>query len=211
MVTILRYKRTIFRIVKPAVSALDDFSGVKKFSVNYICAINKIPTDVQYCIVFGAGLRKDRSVSQILRERMDKAIEAGSGRTHTIFLLTGGDDEVEVMKNYLLANSKVSESRILCDGRGHTTYQSLCRAREKFGIESAMVVSNSFHLPRCVFIGRMLGMKIWGVEIQAKNVDKRQRYEEYELAARIKAWIQAKLLMRYRPSEMERPGNIDKK
>ncbi len=190
---------------------MDDFSGVKKYGGNYICTINKIPPDVQYCIVFGAGIRKDRTVSQILRERLDKAIEAGSSRVHTIFLLTGGEDEVEVMKDYLLANSKVSESRILCDGFGHTTYQSLCRAREKFGIEAAMVVSNSFHLPRCVFTGRMLGMKIWGVEIQAKNVDKRQRYEEYELAARIKAWIQSKLMMRYRLSKIVRHRNDNEK
>lgn len=202
------YKRTIFRIAKPAVRVIDNFAGVKKFGEKYICPIKEIHPSLQYCIVFGAGIRKDKLVSQILQERLDKAIEAGIVRINTIFLLTGGEDEVEVMKKYMLANSKISESRILCDDGGHTTYQSLCRAKEMFGIEAAMAVSNSFHLPRCVFIGRMLGMKMWGVEISAKNIDKRQCYEEYELAARIKAWLQTKLLRRNQSAEVSRHSGV---
>jgi SanA protein len=193
------YKRTLFQIARPVIGALDKFSGVKQFGDRYICAADRIPADVLHCVVFGAGLREDRSVSLILRERLDKAIETGTARRDLIFLLTGGEDEVEVMKNYLLANSTCSESRILCDGRGYTTYQSLCHAKEKFGIDAAMAVSNSFHLPRCVFIGRMAGMKIWGVEIPPKNMDRRRRYEEYESVARIKAWLQARLLGWLRP------------
>ena len=193
------YKRTLFQIARPIISALDEFSGVKSFGENYICGADQIPADVRHCIVFGAGLREDQSVSLILRERLDKAIETGTLRGSIIFLLTGGEDEVEVMKNYLLANSTFSASRILCDGRGHTTYQSLSHAKKKFGIDAAMAVSNSFHLPRCVFIGRMVGMKLWGVEIPPKNMDRRRRYEEYESVARIKAWLQAKLLGRLRP------------
>lgn len=198
------YKRTIFRIARPAVRVLDNFSGVKKIAQNYICSINEIPPPVHSCIVFGAAIWKNNVVSQILQERLNKAIEVGVARLNTLFLMTGGDDEVEVMKTYLLTNSHIPEHRILCDGGGHTTYRSLCRAKEKFGIEAAMAVSNSFHLPRCVFIGRRLGIDMWGVEIPAKNSDQRQGYEDYESAARIKAWLQTKLRWRRQPSEVAR-------
>ena len=187
------YKRTAFRIAKPVISVLDNISGIKKYSGNYICAPNGILPHVQYCIVFGARIRADHSVSQILQERLDKAIEVGIVRMNIIFMLTGVEDEVAAMKQYMQARGKIPENRILCDTCGYTTYQSLLNARDKFGIATAMAVSNSFHLPRCVFIGRKLGMQIWGVEISPKNIDKRQRYEEYESLARIKAWLQTKL------------------
>jgi SanA protein len=200
MVARMGYKKTIIRIATPVTRVLDDFLGIKKFTKNYICPINEIPSQVQYCIVFGAAIWKDNVVSQILQERLNKAIEVSIARINTLFLMTGGDAEVEVMKKYMLTNSKITESLIICDGGGHTTYQSLCRAKEKFGIEAAMAVSNSFHLPRCVFIGRKLGIKMWGAEIPAKNIDQRQGYEEYEVAARIKAWLQTKLPRRHQSS-----------
>lgn len=187
------YKRTAFIITKPAIRVLDNISGIKKYSGNYICAPNGILPHMQYCIVFGARIRADHSVSQILQERLDKAIEVGIDRMNIIFLLTGIEDEVAAMKEYMQAKGEIPEDRILCDTGGYTTYQSLLNARDKFGIATAMAVSNSFHLPRCVFIGRKLGMQIWGVEISPKNVDRRQRYEEYESLARIKAWLQTKL------------------
>lgn len=202
------YKRTIIRIATPLTRVLDDFLGVKKFAKIYICPINEIPSQVQYCIVFGAAIWKDNVVSQILQERLNKAIEISAVRTNTIFLMTGGKVEVEVMKKYMLTNSKITKSLIICDGGGHTTYHSLCRAKEKFGIKAAMAVSNSFHLPRCVFIGRKLGIKLWGAEIAEKNIYQRQCYEEYEVAARIKAWLQTQWRRRTQSSEVARDSGI---
>ena len=71
------------------------------------------------------------------------------------------------------------------------------RLREQFGVRSAIVVSNPFHVARCVFLARAAGLDASGVEApyghdysagtMAKNHGR-------EVLARVKAWIEVLLL-----------------
>jgi SanA protein len=44
------------------------------------------------------------------------------------------------------------------------------RAREIFKVESVIVATQSFHLPRAVFIGRSLGLEAYGVNADVGNI-----------------------------------------
>lgn len=120
----------------------------------------------QVALVLGALVYNDGSMSDILKDRADTALELyKKGMVNKI--LVSGDhgrkeyDEVNAVKDYYLENG-VFEEDIFTDHAGFDTYDSLYRARDIFGVESVIVVTQSFHLPRAVYIARSLGIKVQG-------------------------------------------------
>lgn len=82
-------------------------------------------------------------------------------------LITGDNgeksyDEVTPVVNYL-RNSGIPESDMLLDRAGYSTYTSLYRAKKYFNVQSLVVVTQDFHLPRSVFIARSLGINAYGL------------------------------------------------
>ncbi|MEO6713384.1 MAG: ElyC/SanA/YdcF family protein [Mycobacteriales bacterium] len=117
-------------------------------------------------IVLGAGVR-DGQPTPFLRRRLDVAIDLFvRGRVRG--LLMSGDnskddyDEVGVMAAYAVAHGVPAEV-IAQDHAGFDTYDSCYRARAIFGVTRAIVVTQSFHLPRAVFVCREVGVAAWGV------------------------------------------------
>ena len=119
-------------------------------------------------IIFGAGLRRDGTPTAMLRDRVLTGAELYfSGKVEK--LLMSGDNrfadynEPESMRQFALSLG-VPDSAIVLDYAGRRTYDTCYRAREIFGVESALLVTQGFHLPRAVFLCNMLGMDTLGVE-----------------------------------------------
>lgn len=117
-------------------------------------------------LVLGAGLNFDGTPGPYLRERLDTALELyWDGRADK--LLLSGDNgqvtynEVRSMKNYVI-NAGVPAEDVFLDYAGFSTYDSMCRAKEVFCVETAIVVTQEFHEYRALFIGNTLGMKCQG-------------------------------------------------
>ncbi len=116
-------------------------------------------------IVFGADVTRDDRPSRMLAGRLDGGLalyRAGKVRS---LVLTGDDgrnkrDELDAMLNYTLAHG-VRRDRIELV-RGYTTYDS-CRRSAREGIRSAVLVTQSFHLPRALFLCRSVGMDAVGL------------------------------------------------
>lgn len=72
------------------------------------------------------------------------------------------DNEVNPVRLYLLSHG-VPDKDIFLDHAGFDTYSSMYRARDIFGVTSILITSQSFHLPRAVFIARELGIQAYGV------------------------------------------------
>lgn len=72
-----------------------------------------------------------------------------------------GYDEPGDMKEALIA-AGVPENRIVCDHAGFRTLDSVVRAKTIFGLDSFLVVSQSFHLQRAIFLGRAHGLDVRG-------------------------------------------------
>jgi SanA protein len=118
-------------------------------------------------IVFGAGLRRDGSPSPVLRDRV--ATAAGlyfSGKVEK--LLMSGDNrfiyynEPGAMREYALALG-VPEDSIVLDYAGRRTYDTCYRAKAIFQLDSAILVTQQFHLPRALFTCNMFGLTAVGV------------------------------------------------
>jgi vancomycin permeability regulator SanA len=71
-------------------------------------------------------------------------------------------DEPTAMADYLVAHG-VPASKVVRDFAGRDTYDSCVRAREVFGVDRVLVVSQGYHLPRAVAICRTVGLDAEGV------------------------------------------------
>lgn len=83
-------------------------------------------------------------------------------------LLMSGDhgkkdyDEVNSMKQYCV-DKGVEPNVIFLDHAGFSTYDSMYRARDIFGVRKVIIVTQGYHLYRAVYIARALGLEVYGV------------------------------------------------
>lgn len=83
-------------------------------------------------------------------------------------LLVSGDhgtryyNEVSAMRKGLIRRG-VPDARIAMDHAGFRTLDSLVRARRVFGVTSAVVVSDGFHLPRALYLADQNGIDAVGL------------------------------------------------
>lgn len=119
-------------------------------------------------IIFGAGLLRDGSASPVLRDRVETAVELyQQGKVNK--LLMSGDNsmiehnEPEAMRQYALA-SGVLDDAIVLDYAGRRTYDTCYRAKAIFQVDSAILVTQGFHLPRALFLCNWFGVESVGVE-----------------------------------------------
>ena len=117
-------------------------------------------------IVFGAGYWSSGALSDVLRDRLDAAIELyRAGRVRK--LLLSGDNRVEdynepaKMQEYTLAQGLPEEDLVL-DYAGRRTYDTCYRARDIFMISEAILVTQRYHLPRALVTCNGLGLDTVG-------------------------------------------------
>jgi SanA protein len=130
-------------------------------------------------IVFGAGLRRDGSPTAVLRDRVDTAAQLYfEGKVEK--LLLSGDNRVvdynepESMRQYARSLG-VPEEALVLDYAGRRTYDTCYRAKAIFGVESAILVTQKFHMARALFTCNALGLKAVGVEANNFYYLKRSR------------------------------------
>jgi SanA protein len=124
-------------------------------------------------IVFGAGLTRDGQPTPILRDRVETAAELYfSGKVQK--LLMSGDNrfldynEPEAMRQYALRLG-VPDEAIVLDYAGRRTYDTCYRAKAIFGLDSALLVTQAFHLPRALFLCNALGLQAKGVQAEIRR------------------------------------------
>lgn len=124
-------------------------------------------------IVFGAGLTRDGQPTPILRDRVETAAELYfSGKVQK--LLMSGDNrfldynEPEAMRQYALRLG-VPDEAIVLDYAGRRTYDTCYRAKAIFGLDSALLVTQAFHLPRALFLCNALGLQAKGVQAEVRR------------------------------------------
>jgi vancomycin permeability regulator SanA len=118
-------------------------------------------------IVLGAKVLPDGRPSQLLARRLDRALELYAAGTVAAILVSGdhgrrGYDEVAAMRDYLRARG-VPARKIAADHAGFDTWASATRARRVFGVRSAIMVTQRFHLPRAVALARRAGIEAYGL------------------------------------------------
>lgn len=145
-------------------------------------------TDTRVLIVFGAGLNTTAErPSLLLRDRLDTAVKLyETGKAQKI--LVSGDNrfedynEPQVMYNYLLSKG-VKDFDLTADFAGRTTYETCFRAKEIFGINEAILVTQKFHLTRALYTCEVLGIDSQGAIADSHEYESIRRNQLRELFA----------------------------
>ncbi|HLU54272.1 MAG TPA: ElyC/SanA/YdcF family protein [Pseudonocardia sp.] len=155
-------------------------------------------------LVLGAGLRRDGHPSMLLARRLDIAADLYHRGTVDAVLVSGADQEPVAMRRYLLA-AGVPDAKIVGDDAGFRTWDSCVRAREVYGVRSAIVVTQRFHLPRAVVLCTAAGIDATGVgdaSMQARGLATVYGWLR-EIPAAVKAL--GDTLLRPEPQQMSPP------
>ena len=144
-------------------------------------------------VVFGAGLRKDGTPSDVLRDRLSVAAELWrAGKVKRI--LVSGDNrfenynEPQAMNDALVADFHVDPGAIAIDFAGRRTYDTCARARSIWAVEEALLVSQAYHLPRAVWTCERLGIRSVGVSASLQPYLKGVSFTLREIPAILRAW-----------------------
>lgn len=136
-----------------------------------------------FALVFGAGLRRDGTPSLVLADRVAAAASLFHQGKVERLLLTGSApspsrDEPQAMRQLALSLG-VPEDAIWMDNQGERTLDSCQRAKEVFGIDTALLVTQRFHLPRALATCDGLGLTADGVAADLSSYSRRtQRFWE---------------------------------
>jgi vancomycin permeability regulator SanA len=112
------------------------------------------------CVVGVVGAKP----GQLLTQRMDAACALfEKGRVGKL-VLSGLPEEMP----YMLARAHacgagVEAGTALVDDGATRTLENLRRARDRFGVTRALVVTQAFHLPRALYLASALGIDATGV------------------------------------------------
>jgi len=146
---------------------------------NRIYSVDSSPSD-RIAIIFGAGLKRDGTPTAVLRDRVETGVHLYfQGKVEK--LLMSGDNQIaeynepEAMRLYAISLG-VPEQAVVVDYAGRRTYDTCYRAKQIFGLESAILVTQKFHLPRALFLCNALGLKAAGVEASNRNYLKRSLF-----------------------------------
>lgn len=147
-------------------------------------------------IVFGAGLRRDGSPTSVLYDRVAAAAQLYREGKVDALLMSGhetneGYSEPQAMR--MLAESLgVPEEAIVTDGLGTRTFTTCERAQSTFGVDQALLVTQTYHLPRAMAICAGLGIDAVGVSSDLRSYSPRayQFWETREIPATLVALVE---------------------
>jgi SanA protein len=131
-----------------------------------IHTVDNAPSE-RVVIVFGAGLTRGGYPTAVLRDRVETATRLYfAGKVQK--LLMSGDNrtlnynEPGAMREYALSLGVPSDAIVL-DYAGRSTYDTCYRAKVIFGLNTALLVTQQFHLPRALFLCNLRGIQASGV------------------------------------------------
>lgn len=132
---------------------------------DYMRTVADVPAE-PVGIVFGAEVVGDIP-SPYLASRLDVSLALWHAHKIKVFLVSGDNstpdyNEPKAMRDYLMAHG-VPSSLIVLDYAGFDTWETCDRARRIFGVDHAIVISQTFHVPRAIYLCRAAGIETYGV------------------------------------------------
>ena len=153
------------------------------------------PEGLDCVLVLGCGIRPDGSPTPMLASRISRSVELYETGWADKLLMSGDNsredyNEVGTMEAEAIAQG-VPQEDIVTDHAGFSTYDSLYRARDIFGAERVVIVTQAYHLSRALYLAEALGLEAWGVAAAPRNDAGQIGRDFREILARDKAFLWA--------------------
>ena len=113
-------------------------------------------------IVLAAEILPNGTPAAVLRDRIKRGVELYFAGKVSNLVMSGKAPEPAIMRNYAVSLG-VPEADILLDNGGVRTYATCYNAVSQLELEDAIVVTQTYHLPRTIFLCRELGLGATGV------------------------------------------------
>ena len=141
----------------------------------------KLDYNKDYAIILGCQIKKDGTLTPLLKGRVDKALEFRNKQLEEtkkdlIFITSGGKgsdepiSEAEAMKNYLIEHG-IKEKNILTDDKSTSTYENLKFSYKLVKDKKANVIysTTNYHVLRAGLIATEQGLKLEGIGSKTKS------------------------------------------
>ena len=153
-------------------------------------------------LVLGCGIEDEETPSPMLKDRLDVGIELYKQGVAPKILLSGDNgtehhNEIHVMLKYA-KEAGIPDKDIFCDHAGFSTYDSMYRAGSIFNARRVIVVTQTYHQYRALYIGDKLGLDVMGVASDQETYFGQSFRESREILARIKDFF--KSMLRSKPT-----------
>ena len=148
-----------------------------------LISAKRIPRfDKDYIIILGCKIRKDGTLTPILKSRVDRAITFSKMQYEAtgkdiIFVPSGGKgndegiSEGEAIRNYLL-NQGISNDNIIVENKSRSTYENIKFSykliSKKNSNPNIAFSTTNFHVFRAGIIARKQGIKVEGIGAKTK-------------------------------------------
>ena len=149
-------------------------------------------------LVFGTTDRVNGHENPYFRYRIDAAVRVWkSGKLET--LIVSGDNrsryynEPDKMKQALIERG-IPEKRIICDFAGLRTLDSVVRAKEIFGADSILFISQRFQNERAIYLAQANGIQAYGFNARDVETQAGLKTRIREVGARVKMWLDVNFL-----------------
>ncbi|MBN2100777.1 YdcF family protein [Candidatus Dojkabacteria bacterium] len=138
-------------------------------------------------IVFGAGVKPTGEPSDMLEDRLKLAYDLYENDKIEKIVVSGDNrfshyNEPQAMYNYLVRKG-VNNEDIVQDFAGRRTYDTCYRAKEIFGIDEALLISQGYHLPRALFLCNKMGIESTGYSATLRTYENEPQYKIREIIA----------------------------
>ena len=148
---------------------------------------------VDCILILGCLVKSDGSPSDMLKDRLQGGIKLYKVGGAPKILMSGDHgseeyDEVNAMKKYAIDAGVPSED-IFMDHAGFSTYDSIYRAKEIFGAEKIIIVTQEYHLYRALYIAEELGVEAYGVASDYRTYRNQFVRDAREVLARAKDFV----------------------
>lgn len=158
--------------------------------------VDKARTFRADCVmVLGCGIKDRETPSPMLKDRLDAAILLYRNGVAPKILMTGDNgtvshNEIHVMLNYAIKQG-VPKKDIFCDHAGFSTYESMYRGNSIFKIKKMVVVTQTYHMYRSLYIANKLGIEAVGVSSDQEEYFGKKTRESREVLARVKDYFKS--------------------
>ncbi len=148
-----------------------------------VCAAHRIPPfDRDYILILGCQIRKDGTLTNLLKGRADRALEFARMQKEAagkdiVFVPSGGQgadeviSEAEAVRNYLLEQG-IPEDRILSEDRSRNTYENMKHSAALIGARGGGKIAFSttnYHVFRSGIMAAQQGIEAEGIGSRTRS------------------------------------------
>lgn len=159
--------------------------------------VSEIPA-TKVGLLFGTTDRVNGRENLYFRYRIEAAVKVWkAGKLDT--LIVSGDNrsryynEPEKMRQALIGRG-IPADRIVCDYAGLRTLDSVVRAKEIFGADPILFISQRFQNERAIYLAKANGIEAFGFDARDVETQAGLKTRLREVGARVKMWLDVNFL-----------------